>query len=205
MKRIKIFCLLAVMVVHFLIPRFLYAAEKNWELKNYQAVRIDRKREKDHTYLNRLGFPIYYRFSGDLDVKLEVQPFAETQYKWDAGEWSRTEAGIEVGFRLTQWAYAGESIHYAWLEENENTPELETRLEMNIPFVLNSTGYKLTLALIEEYTYATRGHKASRNEIAANIIIPVCSYLELVCGWRHIDRIHDYDSDQVEVGGLIKF
>lgn len=71
--------------------------------------------------------------------------------------------------------------------------------------MLNSNGYKLTLELLEEYTYAAQEHKATRNEIGVNIIIPVFKHLALSCGWRHIDRIHSYDSDQIELSGILKF
>jgi len=211
MNRIKLLLLMAAVFIVFSHSPSLYgdeenAEEKNWEIRNYQTARIDtRGDEEDGTYLTRGSFSLYHTFSDEFDVKFEVQPFAEARYLWDREEWRRTELGVEAGFHLTRWAYIGEGFHYAWLKGAEDTPELETRLVMSVPVVLNSDGYELTLELIEEYTYALEPGKGTRNEIAANLIVPVFEHLELLCGWCHTDRISDYDSDQVELSAIFTF
>ena len=189
----------------FLSTSGLFAEEeKNWEFRNYQTVRLDNRRSQDDTYLTRAAFLLHRDITDDLDLVLEIQPFAEAQYLWDKEKWHRTELGSELGIRY-KWAYIGESIHYAWLKDAGDTPELESRLEVNIPFVLNSQGYQITLALLEEYTYAIEEGEATRNEIAGIFYIPVFKHLDVSCGWRHIDRIHDYDSDQVEMSAVLKY
>ena len=188
-----------------LLRRFFPEEKKTWELKNYQTVRINTRNEKDHTYLTRLSLFCGYEPWDDMEAKLEIQPFAETRYLWDDEEWSRTETGLEAGLHFMKWVYVGESFQYAWLKGAEDTPELETRLELNIPFPLNSEGYTVTLVLIEEYTFALEPGKGTRNEVAANLIIPVYKHFDFLCGWRHVDRIHDFDSDQVELTGILKF
>ncbi|PIU41454.1 MAG: hypothetical protein COS99_05365 [Candidatus Omnitrophica bacterium CG07_land_8_20_14_0_80_42_15] len=216
-KKMVLCCLLA-FILSFLVSFPLYAEDKNWEIRNYQTVRLDDRREIDSTYLTRIEASFYYKIPSDLDIKFELKPFGEAQYKWDQGAWSRNEAGVETGFHVTEYAYIGESFQYAWLDEykkgtrfrNEDflrndTAELESRLEAHIPFVLNSKGYKITVVLIEEYTYSCEEERATLNEIGGRFVIPVFKYLDVALGWRHIDRIHEYDSDQLELTSIIKF
>jgi len=193
-------------LVIFLSSSVIFAEEeKNWEFRNYQTIRLDAEEdEEDDTYLTRAAFLLYHRITDDFDAVLEIQPFVETQYLWDKERWHRTELGSELGIRY-KWAYIGESIHYAWLKDAEDTPELESRLEVNIPFVLNSAGYQITLALLEEYTYSIEEGEATRNEVAGIFYIPVFKHLDFSCGWRHIDRIHDYDSDLIEMSAVLKY
>lgn len=206
MERKKILILvLAVAVFFSLSPTLCAEEEKDWEIRNYQTARINTRDEDDSAYLTRIAAFWRHVFWEEFDAEFEFQPFAETRYLWDEEEWQRTEAGAELGFRLAKCAYVGESIHYAWLEGEKDTPELETRLAIDIPIVLNSKGYKITATLLDEYTYSVEEGEATRNEIAALFYIPVFKYLELSCGWRHIDRIHDFDSDQVELSAILKF
>lgn len=205
MRFFKIFGLILILLIVFAAVDSSFAEEKNWSIKNYQTVRIDRKHKEDHTYLTRLEVPIYYDLYKDWDARLRIEPFTEARYNWEPGDWFRTELGGEIGICLAKIAYVGESIHYAWLKPETDTPELETRLEINIPFVLNSDGYKITVSLLEEYTYATEESKATRNEVAGYLIIPIIEHLNLMTGWRHIDRIHGYDSDQIEATAIFEF
>jgi len=179
--------------------------KRGWELKNYQTARINTRDEEDSAYVTRLAIAHGYNLMEEYDIKLEYQAFGETRYLWDQEEWQRSELGMEFGFRfLKDWVYLGESVHYAWLKNTGDTFELETRLEVDIPIKLTEE-YTITLALLEEYTYATKESKATRNEIAGLFYIPVYKWLELQAGWRHIDRIHDYDSDQVELTAVLKY
>ena len=86
------------------------SAARQWELRNYHTVRIDRKHDDDHTYLTRLELPWRHRIAPDWDVTLILEPFGETRYKWEPEQWSRSEAGIEAGVQLTRFGYIGESI-----------------------------------------------------------------------------------------------
>jgi hypothetical protein len=185
----------------------LYAEEeeRQWEVRNYHTVRIDRKHDDDHTYLTRLEVPWHHRISPDWDVTLTLEPFGETRYKWEPEQWNRTETGVEAGIQLTRFGYVGESIHYAWLKDGSDTVEFESKLEMFIPFVLNSNGYEVTLWLLEEYTFSAQEGKATRNEIAGYLVFPIAEHLDVMGGWHHIDRIHDYDSDQIEVTAILRF
>jgi len=198
--------IIALLLIFLSTSAILAEEEKNWEFRNYQTIRLDAEAdEQDDTYLTRTAFLLYHEITDDFDAVLEIQPFVETRYLWDKEKWDRTELGAELGVRFIKWVYIGESIHYAWLKDFEDTPELESRLEIGIPFVLNSEGYQITLALLEEYTYSIEEGKATRNEIAGIFYIPVFEHLDVSCGWRHIDRIHDYDSDQVEISAVLKY
>jgi len=203
-KAMRVFLVFTV-IITLLSPVLLYAEEKHWQVKHYQTVRFDTQNEEDSNYLTRIAVPFSRRVSDELDLKLEFQPFFEMRYYWDSEKFLRKEIGLEAGFHLTKYGYVGESLHYAWLDNEENTFEFETRLEMNIPLILNAKGYEVTLKLVEEYTFSNQERKGTRNEIAANLIFPIVEHLELLCGWRHIDRIHDYDSDQVELTAIFVF
>jgi hypothetical protein len=117
--------------------------------------------------------------------------------------------GAEVGKDILSWLYVGQSIQAAWPKEDyrqytyrktRDAAESETRLMLSYN-LLERKNIKLKGFLLEEYTYDFDLGASTRNEVAIGLTTPVTKFIETTLNWRHVDRIHDFDSDTIE-GGL---
>lgn len=150
---------------------------------------------------------VVVRFSADtekalcvpLNNPIRLSLFTETRYNYEPAQWSRVEVGCEAGYRLCTWLYAGESIQYALLECEPDTLEAETRLLGLLPIGKSFFGCnRLNLYCFEEWTFGFRRGQATRNEVGVGCSASLTEHATVALGWRHVDRIHDFDSDQIE-------
>lgn len=203
----KLILLTALLV---LSSSFSFASEL--EIKNQHALRYD-LRGSDDLYLTRFWTETKYDLAA-FDKTLKISPFIETRYHFDLDKWYRTELGTELGIDLFKWLYFGESLQYVFqdrkileresrLPQNKNFPELETRLVATFPFKIKTLNPKLYI--LEEHTFNLKEGEGTRNEIGAGFNLQINKHIEILLGWRHVDRIHDYDSDQLETALTFKF
>ena len=71
--------------------------------------------------------------------------------------------------------------------------------------LLSSKYIKLKGFVLNEYNYAFEEGRGICNELAIGLIVPVNKYMETQINWRHIDRIHYYDSDTFEAALTLIF
>lgn len=146
------------------------------------------------------------RISATFRNAFQVMPFFEARWNIDQDLWERKEAGVEIGKKFCSWFYLGESIEHVWAKEDylvyadyekRDYLEAETRLLFKQD-LLSTESIKLKGYFVEEYTYDFKEDKATFNELVLGVIMPITQSAELNLNWRHIDRIHYYDSDTLE-------
>jgi len=146
---------------------------------------------------------------------LKLIPFVEIRRNIERNFWERKELGLETGKDFFPWVYLGESIQYVWTREDltnvyypayekKDYMESETRLLLSHN-LLSSRYLKLKGFILNEYTYDFDKGKGARNEVAIGLIMPLGKYIETQINWRHIDRVHYYDSDTVEAAVTLVF
>lgn len=142
----------------------------------------------------------------DKNSIIKFTPFVEVRRNFDLDIWERREAGFEVGRDFSPWFYLGITFQKVYKEEDyryyineDRRDKYESELRFLLSHKLISTkNFNLRGFLLNEYTYGYNRNEGTRNEVAIGVAIPIGKHLETSFDWRHIDRIHYYDSDTFE-------
>jgi len=182
------------------------------EFRWQQLYRYDTRQDNHQLYTNRISFAFNY-----LDSKKEslykLTPFFEIRRNIDKGLWERKELGVEIGKDVFPWLYLGEAMQKVWMNEDyryytdyekRDYAGAETRL-MFSRNLLSKGHVKLKGFVLDEYTFDFDRGAGTCNEVAIGVIMPLGKYIETGINWRHIDRIHYYDSDTCEASVTLIF
>lgn len=202
--------ILLVAFVFFVTPSGF--AETDVSFSNRHTVRAATSGSDDSFYLTRAEAIIDYD-SSRLGRTVKILPFFEYQHNLKTGAWWRKESGVEVGASFfNDCFYYGASFQHAWqraenysVELLEETTEWESRFEISPPIQWGIFRDKLILTLFEEYTYDFTRGQATFNEVGVIFDWQILEGVRLPFGWRHIDRVHDFDSDMLEFSLLLSF
>jgi len=202
-------------VLLFLFVSYAYAgwSEKpEFRLSHYY--RYDLRKDFRQLYIDRISATFSYLDDKEQPL-LKLIPFYEIRRNIKRHFWERKEAGVETGKDIFSWFYLGESIQYVWTQEdltNSYYPDYDKRdyMESETRFylthsLLSAKNFKVKSFILDEYTFDFNSESGTRNEIAIGLIFPIGKYIETDVSWRHIDRIHYYDSDTVEAAVNLVF
>lgn len=185
---------------------------KKPEFRWKQFYRWDRHFDKNGCYSNRFSLSFAYLDGKDQPL-FKVMPFFEMLRNYDTNLWERRELGVEIGKDILTWLYLGESIQHSWKHENlrdpdlyvkENTTEAKTIVAFSRKF-FRKNAFSLKGFIIDEYTYDTDEGSGMRNEIIIGASLPLGKHWEAGLNWRHIDRIHYFDTDTFEAFATLIF
>ena len=183
----------------FVSVSLVFADWQKPQFKFIQSYREDVRGQVGDLFIERLSGTFSYYEDGDL--LFGVSPFFEKRisvHDVDNETWVKQKSGVEVGTDLLSWLYFSEAFQYSWFEDAEDTLEMETSLILSNR--LMSLGDKeLKWFAFGQHVLDLDEGEGVRNESGLGIIIPVLEFLEAKLNWRHIDRIHGYDSDTVEL------
>jgi len=192
----------AIVIILFFLFASATLAFADWqkpELKFTQVYREDVRGKVGDLFIERLSAKVsYYK---DENLLFEVSPFFEKRisvYNIENEIWVKQKSGIEVGTDLLPWLYFSEAFQYTYFEDADDSPEIETSLILSNR--LMSLGDKeLKWFGFGQHVFDLDEEKGTRNESGLGVMLPVSKYLNAKLNWRHIDRIHKYDSDTVEL------
>lgn len=186
--------------------------DKRPEFRWQQLYRYDLRQKNHQLYTNRLSL-IFNYLDNQQKSLFKVIPFFEIRRNIDKDLWGRKELGIEIGKDIFPWVYLGEEIQRSWRKEDyryygnyekRDHTESETRL-MFSHNLLPKKFVTLKGFILNEYTYDFDRGAGICNEVAIGLIAAVGKYIETGINWRHIDRIHYYDSDTFEGSVIFVF
>jgi hypothetical protein len=187
------------------VSRTLEAKFSKPEFRLKELYRYDIRRGEHKLYTTHLSLSSKLMDAKE-NVLFKITPFFEIRHNIRKHLWERKELGLEIGKDIFPSLYIGEAIQQVWAKEDyryygdyqkKNYTESETRLLLSQNLVSNKF-IKLKGFILDEYTYDFNKGKGIRNEVAIGLIMPLNKYLETELNWRHIDRIHYYDSDTFE-------
>lgn len=186
--------------------------EKKPEFRWMQFYRWDRHFDADGLYCSRFSLGFNY-----LDAQgqplFKLIPFFEMRRNLDVDLWERRELGMEIGKDILPFLYLSERVQHVWKNEEwikpqlfqkENTAEAITRLMLSRKF-FNKNSFYVKGFIIEDYTYDIDDGGGKRNEVIIGAGVPLGKHWESACNWRHIDRIHFFDTDTFEVSLTLVF
>lgn len=188
-----------------------FAELKDVNFENQHSLRINVRGDDDdyHLYLTRVQACLDY----NLAYPVRIAPFLEYQHNLKDNAWWRRELGAEIGaFFFNDCLYLGASFQHVWQQEEnytveslEETSEWESRLVITPPLQWGIFGDKVKLRIFDEYTYDFTRGQATVNEVGAVVEWQLREGLRLPIGWRHVDRVHDFDNDMLELSVLLSF
>ena len=170
------------------------------ELYHYELRRTNHK-----LYTNRFSLSVNYLNTKKITL-FKITPFFELRRNIHKGLWERKEAGVEIDKDIFPWLYVGEAIQRGWMKEDyryygdyesRDYTESETRLCFAHNLISNKH-IQLRGFILNEYTYDFDRGAGTRNEVAVGFVLPLNRHIETEINWRHIDRVHYYDSDTFE-------
>jgi hypothetical protein len=193
----------------FLGNRFTFA---EWQRPEFKISNIYRYllREQYGIYIRRIDLDFFYTREDDFISKIKLASFFELRDDLQRDKLEHKEAGLELGLDLVPGFYLGETLQYTrynydwvdyiWHPHIKHALESETRVVFTFP--LNSL---IKFYISDEMTYNFKVEEFNRNEAVLGLVISAIKYLEGSLDWRHIDRIHDFDSDALEVSLTLTF
>ncbi|MFH1046074.1 MAG: hypothetical protein V1727_03830 [Candidatus Omnitrophota bacterium] len=190
-----------------------YAGFKDIKFTNVHTARIAASDNDESLYLTRAAAVVEYEFE-TFNQAVKLIPFYEYQYNLDTDDWWRKEAGAEIGASFFEQGlfYYGASFQHVWqqrenypVESLEETTEWESRFVYTPPLDWWLFGDKFKLHLFDEYTYDFTRGQFTLNCCGAWFEWKALDWLSVPVGWRHIDRVHDYDADTFEFSVLLSF
>lgn len=201
------------MIFILFIPSLVFATVTvNPQFHWTQRYHYDLRQKNHQLYVNRLSLNLNY---SDKDNKglFSITPFFEIRRNIDKDLWERKELGVEIGKEIFPWLYLGNAIQKGWQKEDyrfyadyEKRDYMESEMRLMLKHKLLSTKYvTLNGFILNEYTYDFDIGASTRNEVAIGLTAPVGKYAEAEINWRHIDRIHYYDSDTFEAAITLIF
>ncbi|MCM8801260.1 MAG: hypothetical protein NC912_04550 [Candidatus Omnitrophica bacterium] len=190
----------------FCFTSFCFAYwQKRLQLRWQHLYHYDLRQDKHQLYNNRISFIFSYMDKHEKTL-FKIEPFFEFRRNINKDITERKELGIEIGKDIFTWFYIGEVIQQVWMNEDyryytdyekRDFTNSETRLLFKHS-LLNKDKFKLEGFILEEYTFDFNRQKGLCNEVAIGFIVPLGKHLQVNLNWRHIDRIHYYDSDTFE-------
>jgi len=186
--------------------------DKKPEFRFNQLYRFDLRQQNHQLYTNRLSAAFTYR-DREKKALFKLEPFFEARRNVHNGIWERKLLGTEIGRDIFPWVYLGEAIQKTWIKEDykyytnygkKSHPESITRLLFS-KNLLSGGHIKLKGFVLDEYTFDFDRGAGICNEVAIGVSSPLNKYVEATINWRHIDRIHYFDSDTFEASVALIF
>lgn len=159
-------------------------------------------------YLNRISAYKNYENSG-----VNLGCFGEIQRNTKKSLWEKITIGLEAEKRLFKYLNAGQSIQYIsgeimdFMTFSPGNQSIETTLKLNSIIPLSESLFKKRLALRiwDEYSYNLEKGSAGLNETGIEFNCAFKENARLGFGWRHSDRIHNFDTDYCSASIYLEF
>ncbi|MCM8780597.1 MAG: hypothetical protein NC908_01555 [Candidatus Omnitrophica bacterium] len=202
---------IVLLILFFSVSDTCAAWMKKPELRWRQLYRYDLRQDNHKLYTNYIsaGFSL----GRNNEAPFKIIPFFEARRNINRELWEAKVLGVEVGRDIFSWLYIGESFKWSWINEDrrnyavyekDDSALIQTRLILSHR-LLSNRYINLKGFICEEHTFDFEKAGGILNEVSIGLINPVGKYIEIGINWRHIDRIHYYDSDTFEFSTSIVF
>ncbi|MDP8260466.1 MAG: hypothetical protein P9L96_05700 [Candidatus Gygaella obscura] len=202
MEKIKIL-ILVILLMFSTSVCFSYWQEPVYKIDT--GYRYDlRHPDKDIYFVSLQASLEYEDLFEDLDVI--IRPFVNFNWNQDRNIWEHKELAVALDVPLTDWFTLTQDVRASWYKEDMRnygiiekeyfTESATTILLKHV--LLDNTKLKLEGFFANTYLFNLDKGEATRNELCVGFIFPVNEHFKSQIDWRHIDRIHYYDSDTLE-------
>ncbi|MFH1479335.1 MAG: hypothetical protein ABIG92_06155 [Candidatus Omnitrophota bacterium] len=192
LKKIKILLLLFVLIFNCL--------ERSYpiEIKNKNECLIDARGDDGDIIYNRIS----------IDKKTSIQDltlsaFTESQWNLDISDWEKLTLGIKLKKDFLKYLYINQSAQLIsgkildYMAFDTDSTSIDTTTGIGLKFPIR---WGFSFDIFEEYSINLENLTAEYCESGARLIYTPKDMYSLSFGWRHIDRIHNLDTDYVTLG-----
>lgn len=171
-----------------------------------QRYHYDLHKSNHEYYADRLSLRWDY-------LKVGIVAFFESQFNLDKNLWQRKEVGVELNKEVLSWFQASLFLQKSWFKEDYQY-HLEFEKEENFESVgrvmfscdlIKKPKFNMSGFVYNDYIYEFNQGAGICNEVVVGVTIPVGKYTKVGLNWRHIDRIHYYDSETIESSLTLSF
>jgi len=173
------------------------------DIKDKNSFLLDIRNNDNSIYLNR--FSVSKNIS-EYDIKTSI--FSELQWHSGTSRWEKITAGVEAEKPFLKYFYCGESVHFIcgqildYMTFDPGNMSVEATTKLGFAYPLSK---KLSFRVCNEYSYNLEKGSAGLNEVLVDIPYQINDNLCFGIGWRHVDRIHAFDSDYAVTSITSKF
>lgn len=173
------------------------------EIKDKNEYLMDARGDDGDIYLNRLS--VNKKFD---PANMEIFAFGETQWNFDTDKLEKLLLGIGAGMTLYRYLrisqsvqlISGEMLDYLSFSVNTNSIDTTTTIGLYVPF---AKYFYFNIA--EEYSFNLEECRDEYCETIAEICYRPKDMCSFGIGWRHTDRIHEFDTDYVSSSLTLHF
>ncbi|MFC1666869.1 hypothetical protein ACFL0P_03240 [Candidatus Omnitrophota bacterium] len=173
------------------------------EISNRNEYLLDIRGDDGDIYLNKLS--IHKKLDSP---EIEISAFGEGQWNLDTDEWEKVLLGLEMGRTFWEYFYIGQSIQfisgemldYMAFSVNSNSIDTTTKIALNL-----SLAKDLSFRAFEEYSLNIEKGRDEFSETGVEIVYKFKDSHSVGIGWRHTDRIHNFDTDYISSSITLRF
>lgn len=174
-----------------------------WDIKDRNEYLLDVRGDDGDIILNRITFHNQLK-----SPELEMTVFSEAQWNLDTSEWEKITMGAEIGKYVSKWLYLGQSLQfmsgemldYMAFKVDNISIDSTTKIAIGIPIIED-----LCLSLFEEYSINIEKGRDEYCETGIELNYDIRGHCSIGAGWRHTDRIHNFDSDYISSSITLNF
>ncbi len=141
-------------------------------------------------------------------IKTGLFAFSELQWSFETSDWEKITMGIGAEKTLWNYLYASQTIQlisgqildHIDLKTDNISYDATSRIGLYVTLPKN-----FALDIFEEYSYNIEEGKEEYCESVAELIYNFKESCSLIVGWRHIDRVHRFDTDYITSSVSLKF
>ncbi len=130
--------------------------------------------------------------------EIEISAFIDSQWNLETDAWEKVLLGVEV--RKSLWKYlhvgqslqfiSGEMLDYMAFDIGARSYDTTTKIGVDIPFLKY-----FSFRAFEEYSINLEEFRDEYNEVGVEVVYTPKKLFSISLGWRHTDRIHNFDTD----------
>ena len=130
--------------------------------------------------------------------EIEVSAFLDSQWNLETCKWEKVLLGLETGKSIWEYLYIGQSLQlisgemldYMPFSVESKSLDTTTKIKVNIPFLKY-----FSFCAFEEYSLNIEEWRDGYNEVGVEFVYTPKKLFSISLGWRHTDRIHNFDTD----------
>ena len=129
---------------------------------------------------------------------VEISAFLDSQWNLETDKWEKVLLGVEVRKSLWQYLYvgqtlqliSGEMLDYMSFKVDNKSFDTTAKIGLKIPFLKY-----FSFNAFEEYSINLEHGRDEYNEVGIEVVYTPRKLFSISLGWRHTDRIHNFDTD----------
>lgn len=195
--------LLQISIIFIFIQIAYVSAVHPLEIANRNEYLVDTRNDDGNIYLNKLS--LHKKLDSS---EIEMSAFGEGQWNLDTSEWEKITLGLEIGKTFRDRLYLGQSIQfisgqmldYMTFKPDSNSIDATSKIVLNLPLLKD-----FSLRASEEYSLNLEFGRDEFCETAIEIVYSFENSHSAAIGWRHTDRIHNFDTDYLSSSITLRF